>query len=493
MSLRHSPPADGFPPRSVGIWIEAATPLLETAQGTDWIRFARGLVMGLDAMPGVESIVVPCLPSAAPIMARLFADATRPDRLLSDKLMLLPAGRDPMRRATISSLILRRRARAVERLAAVGAAPSPYTWRDAVARLAEQPVSQPILMLRMTRRLAKLVRLSLLSWGADAALAALQRLPAPHTRVVADLRRRRVSATWLLAAYAGASGRLLPGPKLLDLGGVIVPAASHPRAAESVIRRLAAEADAIVAPSRRVAALRPCRRLPVSIVPPALLPSARGELDEDESRRQLADDLRALFQGGGHRPLHRHFCDFPFERVEYIVAAAACGPTPLLRAYALVVRRHRRNLKLVVDGLLPRDDGPMQEVHALGFSFDVAEAAGLSEQARIRLLRHARAVVVPDLDGGCLSPTFGEAVAVGTPVVLGRTPAAQEAIPADDLASPEYFDVHDEPEAAACQAILHALDHPADVIARQQAILARLAARTWRDVVAARLRLLIER
>ena len=489
MNPRRPPPAAG-PPPAVGLWIEAATPLLTTAQGADWMRIARGLVVGLDALPDVESIVVPCLPAAVPIMARLFADAARPDSLLSDKLILLPVGRDPVRRTALARPMLRLRARALEKLAADGATPAPHTWRGALSGLAAPPVSPPLCLLRAARRLARLARLALLSWVADAGLNVLGWLPAPHTRIAADLRRRHVSAAWLLVAYSGPGGRRLPGPKLLDLGGVILPASSpHPAAAEAVIRRLASTAAAVVAPSRHAAVRRACRRLAVSISPPAPLPVGGGDADEQASRRQLADDLRALFQGDGRTAPHRHFCDFPFELVDYIVAAAARGPTPVLPAYALVLRRHRRDVKLVVDGLLPQDAAPRREVHALGLSFDVAEAAGLGEQARLRLLRHARAVVVADLDGGCLSPVFGEAVAVGTPVVLGRTAAAREAIPAHDLASPEYFDIDDQPAAAVCRAILHALDHPGDVLTRQRALLARQASRTWRDVVVERLRL----
>ena len=479
--------------RTVGLWIEAATATLATAQGDDRIRLTRGLVEGLDAIDDVESVVVPCLPAAEPRLARLFADATRPDRLMSAKLRLVVAGRDPVFREAVAARVRRRRDRLIDRLAMIGATPAPRTWPESIGRLADRPTSRLPMPLRIAQRMIKLVRLGLMSWLAEAVLAALRCLPAPHMGVAAGLRRRRLAANWFLVVNDGASGRRLPGPKVLDLGGVSLPSGARGQGpVDAVMSRLAMAADAVVAPSQHAAeAWRPvCRGRAVAVIPPSLACAASASGDADESRRRLGDELRVAFLGDDVRPLHRHYCDFPFEQVEYLVAAAARGATPLLRAYALVLRRHRRNLKLVVDGLLPPGDGPIAEVHSLGLSFDVAEAAGLSEPARLRLLRHARGVIVADLDGGGVPPVFAEAVAIGTPVVLGRTPAVRETIPAEDLATPEYFDVTDDPEPAIRRAILSILDQPDEVRARQRALLARLSERTWRDVAAEKLALL---
>ncbi len=487
-------PADpGHTPRTIGIWLDLPSESHAITQGDERIRLARGLVLGLEAMPEVESIIMPCLPAAEPIMTRLFADADQPGRLLSDKLRLVPAGRDPVWREAIAGWLRRRRERVVERLAGVDATPSPRTWRDSINGVVAKDGSWPGAALRTVRRIAKLIRLSLVAWGADAVLAAVRSLPSPYASVVADLRRRRVSAAWVLAVCGSPSGRLLPGPKILDLGGVTVRAgAVGTPSAKKLIGRLAAAADVVVAPSQHVVALmtRAGEGRTASVIPPAPLLPVRSAVEEHSSRAHLGDDLRGFFLGGGNAPVHRHFCDFPFERVEYLVAASSLVRTPILPAYAAVLRRHRRNLKLIVDGVLPWGDAAPPEVHALGLPFDVAEAAGLSESARGRLLRHARAVVVPDLDGGCLPPVFAEAVSLGTPVVLGRTRAVRETIGDEDLAQPEYFDVEHGGESAIRTAMLHVLDHADEVLSRQQALVARLAVRTWRDVAAARLRLL---
>jgi glycosyltransferase involved in cell wall biosynthesis len=92
-------------------------------------------------------------------------------------------------------------------------------------------------------------------------------------------------------------------------------------------------------------------------------------------------------------------------------------------------------------------------------------------------------VVVADGEAGCLPAAFSEAVALGTPVAMAGSPATRETLTADELATAEYFDAERSVDGIA-SAILHALDHRDEVRARQQAILARLANRTWDDVAA---------
>lgn len=489
MSRSPSASAAGCPSGCVGIWFELDTAELAAAQGDERIRLARGLVQGLDAIPEVESVLVPCLPSSEAIMGRLFGDATQPDRLMSAKLRLLPVGKDPVHRDAVANWLRGRGERARSRLSDIGATTSPRSWPGSIRRVVEQP-RRPFAVLK---RIVKLVRLSLMAWVVDAGAGVLRALPSPHASVAATLRRWRVSATWFLVSGRGLYGRRLLGPKIVDGCHFIATANQEESMSDTPLDRLARGSAILVAPSRHAAAVIRGRAggLQVSVVTPAPLPAVAATRDAQASRRLLADELRGVFSGGDATSLHRHFCDFPFERVEYLVAVPPRGPSPILPAYAAVLRRHRRNLKLVVDGLLPRGDGPVADVHSLGLSFDVAEAAGLPEPARARLLRHARAVIVPDLDGWCLPPTFAEAVAAGTPVVLGRSPAVREVLPDADLSSPEYFDVGEAAEESLVRAILHVLDHGAEVIARQVGVLDRLVTRTWRDVAAEHLKLTV--
>ena len=481
MSIASPTTASPATPHTVGLWLEFDAGGPAPLAGDARIRHARGLITGLDALSGVEVILVPCLPADVEAMTALFADAARPGRLLSDKLRVIPAGRDPAVRRAVIAWAERRRDGCRDRLAGLGATGSPRSWRAALAKLAEDPSRRAF---AAPRRIIKLVKLTLRLKAAEAILAATRQLPPPQASVVAELRRRGVWAPWIVQPARTPCARRLRGPKILDLGGGLPVRGS-------ALTRLVRAVVGVAAPSEHAADLaadalagRPCH-----VVPPAPLPMAVAPASKEGSRLLLADELRMLFSGDETRPPHRHFCDFPFERVEYLVASLPGGAAgPLLPAFAAVLRRHRRNLKLLVDGHLPRGDGIYDEVEALGLPFDVAECTGLSEAARARLLRHARVVLVANGDAACLPAIFGEAVSAGTPVVMGRLAAVRELLTSEELSAAEYFDPGCG-EAELVGAVLHVLDQRDAVLARQQAILARLATRTWADVAADVLRL----
>lgn len=484
MSIASPTAATSTTPPTVGLWLErdAAGPAM--LSGDSRVRHARGLVAGLDTLAGVEAILVPCLPADVDAVTALFADPARPGRLLSDKLRVVCAGRDPARRRAVVAWGERQRDDSSERLVGLGATGSPRSWQAALAKLAEDPTHRT---LAVPRRIIKLLKLTLKLWIAEAILAAVRQWPPPQASVVADLRRRGMRTTWLVQPAGSACARRLPGPKILDLGGGL-PVQGL------ALARLARAAVAVAAPSEHAAgrAADVLEGRSCAVIRPAPLPVVASPASAEESRRRLGADLRGLFTGDETRPPHRHFCDFPFERVEYLVAALPGGtPGLLLPAYAAVLRRHRRNLKLLIDGHLPLGDGVFDEVgeiEALGLPFDVAECAGLGEAARARLLRHARVVIVADGDAACLPAVCGEAVAAGTPVVIGRLAAVRELLTPEELSAAEYFDPGCG-EAELVRAVVHALDHRDAVVARQQAILARLATRTWTDVASEALRL----
>jgi len=440
------PAATPATPATVGLWFEfdAAGPAMLPGDGR--VRHARGLVVGLDAIPSVGTILLPCLPAEVDAMATLFTDAARPGRLVSDKLRVVAAGRDPVRRRAVIAWARRRKDKCLDRLAA-------------------------------PCRIITVAKLTLRLMVAEVILAVARWLPPPQASVVADQRRRGPAAAWIVLSATTPVARRLPGPKILDLGGGLLPA-------RPTVARLARAAVALVAPSRHAARMaRGVIGRGSHVIPPAPLPVVVCPTDEQESRRRLADDLRGLFMGDATRPPHRHFCDFPFERVEYLVAwMTGENPGPLLAAYATVLRRHRRDLKLLVDGRLPRGDGRLDHVESLGLSFDVARCAGLTEAGRGRLLRHARLVVVPEVGAGGLPAIFCEAVAAGTPVVMSRLAAVREMLTMDELSQPEYVDAPAAADGLA-EAMLYALDRREAVLARQRLVLARLAHRRWDDVV----------
>lgn len=472
-------------PRVVGIWMELDAGEPTAAAADDRIRHVRGLASGFDSIPEVEAIVVPCLPAMRDLVMGLFADPIRPGRLVSDKLRVIAAGRDPVRSVAVADWAHRHRERSRDRLASIGVTASPRSWPAALGRPAQGAGRRAF---GTPRTIVKILKHAVRFAVCNAVLATLRRLP-PHATAVAQVRRHGPAAAWILSAGSGGCGWRLPGPKILDLCG------SAPVAGDAGLRRFIRRATGVVVPSRyaadAMAGIVGGRGGPrVTVVPPAPL-LAVDPLPDRESRRRLGEDLRELFRGDTGRPLHRHFCDFPFEHVEYLVAVPSnSSDAPLLSAYATVVRRHRCDLKLLVDGRLQRGDGPVSDIAAAGLCFDVAEAAGLAVPARLRLLRHARVVVVPALDTGAVPAIFAEAVAVGVPVVMGRLPATREFLTTSELAGGEYFDPASGPGEGIARAILHVLGHRDEVLARQRAIVTRLATRTWAGVAAEQLALL---
>ncbi|MFM7135604.1 MAG: hypothetical protein ACKO1M_00840, partial [Planctomycetota bacterium] len=260
-------------PPTVGLWIECDAAGALPLAGDGRVRHARGLVAGLDALPGVETILVPCLPADVEAMTALFADAARPGRLLSDKLRVVAAGRDPALRRAVMAWAERRRDGCRDRLAGLGATGSPRSWRAALAKLADE---SPRRTLATPRRIIKLAKLTLRLMIAEVVLVAVRRLPPPQASVVADLRRRGMWAPWIVLPAETASARRLRGPRILDLGGgfpVRGPA----------LARLARAAVAVTVPSQHAAELaadalagRPCH-----VVPPAPLPATVANAGEE--------------------------------------------------------------------------------------------------------------------------------------------------------------------------------------------------------------------
>jgi len=443
--------ADGKPvPRTVGIWLEFSPDELPWAMDDEGVRLARNLAAGLGTLPEIERILVPCQPAACRAMAALFADPARPGRLVADTMEIIPAGSDRRIVDALGSWVDRRRRDCQENLGGMYATPNPASWLNALGRLRDERLGRPRLGLASLRRVLRLARSSVWFACLGAVRFMLDRLPSPHAAIAADLRRRGIRPLWIITGTAAT--RVAPALRVGE------PQRIH--AAGSV----AARRDAI-----------------------PLVPAATWHdgLDDEQSRQLLARELRDRLGGGANGGLHRHFCDFPFERIDYILACVhgrswqACSA--VLRAYAQILRRQRRDVKLILSGRAVEHHALRGEICAAGLVFDVVEIDGLPEESRARLIRHALAVVVPPHVAASPPSMFSEAVTLETPVVLGRRMAAPWLAP-EELAGGECFDDDADPQAGLAGAILHAIDRRDDVLTRQGAILVRLARRTWADV-----------
>ena len=152
----------------------------------------------------------------------------------------------------------------------------------------------------------------------------------------------------------------------------------------------------------------------------------------------------------------------------------------LLEAYDAILRRHRRNIKLVVTGNLDGHHELASFLRKKGLVFDVIQARNLREELHLRLIRHAEVIVIPTLFEGGMPFEFAEAVGMGTPCAFSRIPAFTESLTEQELAGPEVFNPRESHSIE--QTILHVLDHREEVLKRQQIVVERLSQRTWTNV-----------
>lgn len=453
----HGAVRDTATPRTVGLWLELSLAEFQRGSEDERVRLARCLATGLGRLAEVGQIIVPCQPQARTIVATLFTDPARPGRFVADSLLIVPAGGDRRRIDACDAWLERRHRRCLEKLAAMHAAPHPRSWHSSLRRLREDRRGRRRTGLALARRMLRLARFSTVATCLAVARSLVQSMPRPHVGIARDLRRRGMSALWLAMPAATTATRLLQGP-VVALGGD----------ASGGMHRVPDFASGF---------------------PPAVMPPIwHDDLNDADSRRLLADELRGHFRASQHGKPHRHFCDFPFERTRYVLVPVQNRPVAdvagVLRAYAHMLRRQRRELKLVLAGHGAAAAELHEAICHAGLVFDVVEIVGLSEAARARLIRHADVVVVPP--GNAPVPTMaGEALGLKTPVVLAS--GMDEAWPIAE--TPAGMGSHDSDagnsapsDVRLASRILAAIDHRAEVSSRQQALVAQRAQVSWTDV-----------
>lgn len=494
----HDRPEPREPPITVGLWIELSDASLADGHGEGLIRWTRAFAGGLDALPAVAAIMVPCQPGSERLMASLFAADTAdggPQRPVSPKLKIVPGSRSHRPAGAIHHWLDRKQRRCRDRLAGLGASTNPLSWPRALLPGRDKRRKPLRFALAILGRLWKLLCAAGLL-GLTALLRPLMRpLPTPFESLAREFSRRNGVDLWIVPNPAWTAATLLPGRLVVNVADIVyrefplpaLPPADIERHAAG-LRRLAAKADSVVCFSEHVAErqVRPVIggiARGIAVVPHAPFRTQPCRLPRDVSRQRLADDLRAHFR----RPQpHRYFCDFPFERVVYLLVSSKCRPyknyAGILQAYEEILRRHRRDLKLIVTGHVSGNPELAAMLHRRGLVFDVVEATNLPDDVHGRLLQHARALVIPTFFEAALPFGFAEAVGLGTPVAMARIPVVEEALGHDAVAAPEYFAPHDIP--AMTRAILHVLDDAAAVLERQRGLVAALHGRTWADVAA---------
>jgi len=490
--------------RVVGIWLQLADASLADGHGEGLVRWMRALVGGLDRLPDVDTIVIPCARGSRPLVEALLADtvadapADAAPRLLSPKLRIMVCGRDQSRARAWREWFTTRRAGLKERLAGFGVTASPLTWWAGLRPLVATVPSSLGLVLALVGRLAMILLTTARLVAMEVVRPFLPRIRPLFDDIAADLHGRTGTALWIVPNPAWGAAVGLPGRLVVNAADIVYreyPLLDVPadviRAHQASLELLAARAEAVVCFSRHVAErqVRPAVggiARQVAVVPHAPMATRVPGGGAEASRRLLADDLRRHFATAVVGRPHRHYCDFPFERIDYLLVSSKCRPyknyAGVLEAYERILRRHRRGVKLVVTGALSSNPELAGFLHRRGLVFDVVEAVNVAEDVHARLLRHARALVIPTFFEGAMPFGFAEAVGLGTPVAFSRIPVVEEVLTAAELEVPEAFDPADV--EAMVRSILHVLDHPADVLARQQRVVERFRERSWADVAA---------
>ncbi len=112
--------------------------------------------------------------------------------------------------------------------------------------------------------------------------------------------------------------------------------------------------------------------------------------------------------------------------------------------------------------------------------FDIISIPRVPRDIHRLLYRFAALTIHPSFFEGGFPFVFAESVGAGTPCLLARNAAVAEVFP-DNEAAAFTFDPYLSPESLAVT-IKNALANRAEILRQQQAILDRMAARSWSDV-----------
>jgi glycosyltransferase involved in cell wall biosynthesis len=177
----------------------------------------------------------------------------------------------------------------------------------------------------------------------------------------------------------------------------------------------------------------------------------------------------------------RYLCDFPFSRIDYILAASNIRPYKnylrLVQAFERLIRRARRNLKLVVTGDLQSDPELWNYVVGSGLTVDVLSIRDVPSPILKVFFQGARIAVMPSLFEGGFPLTFSESVRMGTPIAMARIPTVTELVGPADPAAATLFDPLDVGDIT--RVLEWCLDHREEALAAQQPVYRQIRNRTW--------------
>lgn len=254
------------------------------------------------------------------------------------------------------------------------------------------------------------------------------------------------------------------------------------RAQEQLVRKSIVKADLLLCfseyvKSSHISKLPEASSKPISVV---IHPNSEKRQGEEYSKIEMAERLRDHILG---TTANRHFCDFPFEQIEYIFVSSRVRPLKnymnVLAAYSQLLRRFRMNLKLIVTGVLSENEETRSFLNKQGLVFDVAEVPFVDDPLHRALIKHAACYLIPTKFEGGFPFGFSESINAGTPVAMSRIPVTVEILE-DHIQSPEYFDPNDIDGIVS--SVRYVLKNRNDVVKRQLQLLQTFPRRTWEQV-----------
>lgn len=199
------------------------------------------------------------------------------------------------------------------------------------------------------------------------------------------------------------------------------------------------------------------------------------------SKTAMADLLREKLRT--HK-LNRHFCDFPFENVDYIFIGdctrTVSGMQYAITAYEQLLRRYRLNCKLFVNSDLDSNPVVSRLLHSRGLVFDVFQTPPLDRTLYASLIKHAKCLLVPDRPDGVIPISYYEAATLGTPVAMCKTSINSGVYGESTWTGREFFHKSDPHDIAEC--VRYVLENQDEVRKTQFEQYMNLADRNWSAV-----------
>ena len=472
---------------SVGIWLECSAEALRNGHNEESLKWAQGLTQGLVHLPEVRSISVPCDRLTRPLFERLLSDC---DGNLSPKLTFpliesKSAKREGIRQQWLQSIQSSR-----FQIESLGGTTNPCNWIQICIRRAKEPEKINRKCICAAKTLWRLFHAS--------TTIAISQLQLHKTEIVRRALRSKVKIRaanevdfWIVPNPTWTGVRQFNGKKVLIVPDLVLCERILPGIEpEEVVRqnRLMGEAfelaDKVVCFSEHARShidpIMPCASKHPLVIRPAT--SAISFPRRPKDRQEMGRELRSYFQN--QKP-DRFYCDFPFENCEYLFASGHYSPkknfTRLLTAYSVLLRHQRRNLKLVVAGHLQCNLMLKRQLVDHGLVFDVIECPNVDSSLHESLIANSICYVIPTQFEGTFPIGFLDAVRLGVPAALSRTPVICETIGCS-IEYPEYFDPSNIDDMV--RSIGYVIDNRGKVVAEQKLISQNISTRTWTDVAA---------